>query len=93
MTSTVRWRRSSRGAALAVAAVIVVGCATDDPPGRLPPAPGTAATTATALSPLLTHLHGLHVSADRTLLAGTHTGLVAINPTGTTTLSGPPMMT
>lgn len=89
MTSTVRWRRSSRGAALAVAAVIVVGCATDDPlPGRLPPAPGTAATTATALSPLLTHLHGLHVSADRTLLAGTHTGLVAINPTGTTTPVG-----
>lgn len=85
MTPTVRRHRSLLGSALAMAAVIVTGCSTADPvPDRPPPPPRTPATEATVLSPPLTHLHGLHVTADRTLLAGTHTGLVAIDPAGTT---------
>src|SRR3546814_12634212 len=45
-------------------------------------------TEAIPLSPELTHLHGLQLSADRTLLAGTHTGLAAITPAGATTAVG-----
>lgn len=37
-----------------------------------------------ALVPPLDHVHGLHLDAQGTVLAGTHTGLVAIDTTGRT---------
>ncbi|PTR27747.1 hypothetical protein C8K36_104371 [Rhodococcus sp. OK519] len=40
------------------------------------------------LSPELDHLHGLHVDADGTVLAGTHSGLLALAPSGNTTRVG-----
>ncbi|HEY9313817.1 exo-alpha-sialidase [Williamsia sp.] len=91
MTSTVRWRRILPMAVLGAATLILVGCTTGDPAGnstRQPPSPTGAPIEAAALSPPLTHLHGLHVTADQTLLAGTHTGLVVIDPSGATTPVG-----
>ena len=60
------------------------------------PAPMTAPRTATqaptveelALSEVLDHVHGLHVRADGVLLAGTHTGVVAVDPGGAVTRVG-----
>jgi len=39
------------------------------------------AASSIVLDPALSHLHGLHVTAAGTLVAGTHTGLFAIDPT------------
>ncbi len=52
-----------------------------------PPAPNPRLTTM-PLSPELDHLHGLHVDADGTVLAGTHSGLLALAPSGNTTRVG-----
>lgn len=41
-----------------------------------------------ALTPALDHLHGLHLGADGTILAGTHTGLVTLGVDGRTTRVG-----
>lgn len=89
MTSTIRRRRAAPAAALGVVAVLIlVGCTPVDPvPDQQPPSRATV-TKATALSPPLTHLHGLHVAADRTLVAGTHTGLVRLDTSGVTTPVG-----
>ncbi|WP_308206007.1 F510_1955 family glycosylhydrolase [Mycolicibacterium fallax] len=41
-----------------------------------------------ALTPALDHVHGLHLDAQGTVLAGTHTGLVAIDTAGRTARIG-----
>ena len=64
--------------ALALTA-LVTGCASqsdDRAPTDVPTAP------AAELSSELDHLHGLHIDPAGTVLAGTHTGLVAIDPSG-----------
>jgi len=55
-----------------------------------PPQAATQAPTAEefALSEALDHVHGLHVSADGVLLAGTHTGVVEVDPGGAVTRVG-----
>jgi hypothetical protein len=68
---------------LAATALTVAGCST-----------GTDAAAADDTVPSvdfsteLTHLHGLHLGADGAVVAGTHTGLFAVDSTGTTTLVG-----
>ncbi len=53
------------------------GCSSPDPtPPRTPSVPTVQ------LTPELHHLHGLHINAQGTVLAGTHTGLFAIESTG-----------
>ncbi|MGD9621627.1 MAG: F510_1955 family glycosylhydrolase [Mycolicibacterium sp.] len=47
------------------------------------------AASSVDLAPALSHLHGLHMTAGGTLVAGTHTGLFAIDPaTGVTSRVG-----
>ncbi len=55
---------------------------TDDAPDQAP-----AAVGATALSEALDHVHGLVVTGDGALLAGTHTGVVAVTTEGAVGLS------
>ncbi|MCV7003097.1 hypothetical protein [Mycolicibacterium alvei] len=61
----------------ATAAAVLVGCSTSEPPTTT--AESVSATESTApsvtLTPALDHLHGLHLGADGTVLAGSHTGL------------------
>ncbi|NKR25602.1 exo-alpha-sialidase [Rhodococcus hoagii] len=77
---------------IVAAALAVAGCTTDtkttaDAESTTPPAPNPRLTTM-PLSPELDHLHGLHVDADGTVLAGTHSGLLALAPSGNTTRVG-----
>ena len=71
---------------LGMAVAVLVGGCTSGSDGDV----GTVAgAPSIALDPVLTHLHGLHVTPERTLLAGTHTGLFAIDPvTGATSRVG-----
>lgn len=83
-----RW--SFRGWASAVIAVTVVMLAacTSPPPSaptlQEPASRATPPATRVALTPALDHVHGLHLDAQGTVLAGTHTGLVAIDTAGRT---------
>lgn len=52
-------------------------------------ADGAPTVQEVALSEALDHVHGLHVGPDGVLLAGTHTGVVAIDPAGAVTAVGP----
>lgn len=82
-----RWRVTavSVGVLGLVVAVLVGGC-TSGSDGEGGADPGASSV---ALNPALSHLHGLHVTPGRTLLAGTHTGLFAIDPaTGATSRVG-----
>ncbi|WP_016934945.1 F510_1955 family glycosylhydrolase [Rhodococcus sp. R1101] len=83
--------RPYRGALTAVAALtVLVGCSTQQPasaPTSLGSAPAPEVPTV-ALTPALDHLHGLHLGADGTILAGTHTGLVTLGVDGRTTRIG-----
>ncbi|PYE11811.1 hypothetical protein DFR67_13019 [Williamsia limnetica] len=72
---------------ISVVMLVLSGCTSADPaPER--GQPSAEVTAPISLSPEVAHLHGLQVSADRTLLAGTHHGLVAIDPAGATTVVG-----
>ncbi|MCZ4569882.1 F510_1955 family glycosylhydrolase [Rhodococcus erythropolis] len=71
----------------ALIAVSLAACSTqgnDDKAGQsiVPPIPGVE------LTPELDHLHGLHIDADGTILAGTHRGLFAIGDSGDTVRVG-----
>ncbi len=81
---------SNRTAAvvLAVIATLIVltGCSTREQPTSPPPS-ATSAESAT-LTPELDHLHALHIRADGTILAGTHTGVIALTADGTTSRVG-----
>ncbi|GAB88752.1 F510_1955 family glycosylhydrolase [Gordonia rhizosphera] len=90
--------RSVLGATTALAAVVIVaGCGSESSapttsgvataPGVATGA-GDAAAARIALTPALDHVHGLHVDADGTVLAGTHSGLRAIDAAGMTTPVG-----
>ncbi|WP_068163741.1 F510_1955 family glycosylhydrolase [Rhodococcus phenolicus] len=64
---------------LSVTTLTLAGCSSPDPtPPRTPSVPTVQ------LTPELHHLHGLHINAQGTVLAGTHTGLFAIESTGNT---------
>ncbi|RVW03688.1 F510_1955 family glycosylhydrolase [Rhodococcus spongiicola] len=69
---------------LSAAALVLVGCSGAGQPTT--PEPATA--PAVALDTALTHVHGLHVRADGTVLAGTHTGLYALDSAGGTSRVG-----
>lgn len=72
------------------ALTVLTGCTTGQPlttPTPTTPIPGLSAT-GIALRPALDHLHGLHLSPDATVLAGTHSGLVALGADGRTTPVG-----
>ncbi|WP_430332284.1 F510_1955 family glycosylhydrolase [Rhodococcus sp. ACT016] len=72
------------------AAALLVGGCTSEPQSEAetstPPIDPRRATI--ALNPELDHLHGLHVDADGSVLAGTHSGLLALAPSGNTTRVG-----
>lgn len=77
---------------IAAAALAVAGCT-----GSSPTTADAETTTTPVVNPRLTtmqlnpeldHLHGLHVDADGTVLAGTHSGLIALAPSGNTTRIG-----
>lgn len=77
---------------IAATALAVAGCtggtqATSDAETTTAPVVNPRLTTM-PLSPELDHLHGLHVDADGTVLAGTHSGLLALAPSGNTTRVG-----
>ncbi|MFM1725605.1 sialidase family protein [Rhodococcus sp. PAM 2766] len=77
---------------IAAAALAVAGCtsgtqSTADAETTTTPVINPRLTTM-PLSPELDHLHGLHVDADGTVLAGTHSGLLALAPSGNTTRIG-----
>ena len=85
--------RASAPAALVAAVVLTVSACTSQAPADgsatsvapSSPAPSDeapAGVTQTALSAPLDHVHGLLVSGDGTLLAGTHTGVVAVTTGG-----------
>lgn len=77
--------RKVTGAVSALAAgALIAGCSS---PAAAPVAPGDTAPSV-ALAPSLDHVHGLHVDAAGTVLVGTHSGLRAIDATGTTTPVG-----
>ncbi len=69
---------------------VLAGCSTTDRPTTAP-GPTTlvpASVPGVALTPPLDHLHGLHLAADGTTLAGTHTGLFALTADGRATRIG-----
>lgn len=59
-----------------IAAATLVGCSSPAPTG------GAAAPPPVEFTSSLAHVHGLHVDADGTVLAGSHTGLFAIGSDG-----------
>lgn len=71
---------------------VLAGCSTGEQPTTTPAGPASSAAASSvpgvALTPALDHLHGLHLDADGTVLAGTHTGLVALAADGRTTRIG-----
>jgi hypothetical protein len=74
--------------ALAAAALLVAGCSSPDTPRAATVPSGAATAPRVALSPALDHVHGLSVDSAGTILAGTHSGLVAVAPSGATTEVG-----
>lgn len=86
----ISFARPCRGVLVAAALTVLVGCSTQQP-GTTPTRSGsvpTAEVPAVALTPALDHLHGLHLGADGTILAGTHTGLVTLGIDGRTSRVG-----
>jgi len=74
---------------IAAAALVTGGCTTAAETDADAPTPVIDPRRATIpLSPELDHLHGLHVDTDGTVLAGTHSGLLALAPSGNTTRIG-----
>lgn len=83
---------------LAVAALTLAGCGSTDgaeaqsAQNAQSAQPTSAAVTelvsTTALSPQVDHLHGLHILADGSVVAGTHSGLVSIGADGATARIG-----
>lgn len=69
----------------AVAAVLALaGCSSSSGDTRK----SDASVPTVELRSELSHLHGLHVDADGTVVAGTHTGLFALEPSGVTSRIG-----
>lgn len=66
------------------ALLVLAGCSSQTDESTTP----DAAVPAVELRSELTHLHGLHVGADGTVLAGTHTGIFTIDPSGATSRVG-----
>lgn len=88
-------RRSVRGRAgivLAVMVLVLAACSTTSPPPvptvQEPASGAFPSVPAVALTPPFDHVHGLHVDAQGTVLAGTHTGLFAIDTAGRTARVG-----
>lgn len=80
-------RVSGAVSALAAAALLVAGCSSPETSDAVTAAtapPGAVTAPNVPLAPALDHIHGLAVDADGTVLAGTHSGLVAVDPSGTT---------
>lgn len=74
---------------IAAAALAIGGCGTDAEAEAEAPTPVLDPRRATIpLNPELDHLHGLHVGADGAVLAGTHSGLIALSPSGNTSRIG-----
>lgn len=80
------------GAIVAGTVLMLAACSTAPPPSaptmKAPASTASPSVPGVALTPPLAHVHGLHLDANATLLAGTHTGLVAIDTTGRTTPIG-----
>ncbi|MBF6097704.1 exo-alpha-sialidase [Nocardia cyriacigeorgica] len=78
-----------RALAPVLALSVLAGCSTDQTATTpVPTTPVSASVPGVELTPPLDHLHGMHLAADGTILAGTHTGLFALAADGTTTRVG-----
>lgn len=64
---------------LSIITLLLAGCSSRDTTS-----PRTPSVPTVQLIPELHHLHGLHINAQGTVLAGTHTGLFAIEFSGNT---------
>ena len=80
----------ARALAPLIAVTVLVGCSATEQTATtsIPPTPAPVSAPGVALTPPLDHLHGLHLTADATVLAGTHTGLFALADDGNTTRIG-----
>lgn len=83
-------RPRARALAPLLALTVLAGCSVTDQTATtpVPTTPVSASVPGVALTPPLDHLHGLHLAADGTILAGTHTGLFALATDGITTRVG-----
>ncbi|MBF6094967.1 exo-alpha-sialidase [Nocardia cyriacigeorgica] len=83
-------RHPARALAPLLALTVLAGCSNTDQPATtpVPTTPVRSSVPGVELTPPLDHLHGLHLTADETILAGTHTGLFALAADGTTTRIG-----
>ncbi|WP_280461182.1 F510_1955 family glycosylhydrolase [Nocardia carnea] len=81
-------RPRARALAPLLALTVLAGCSTTDQTATTPLPTTPASVPGVELTPPLDHLHGLHLAADGTILAGTHTGLFALAADGTTTRIG-----
>lgn len=77
-------RLSGAVSALAAAALLVAGCSSSGNSGAVTAPSGAVAAPKVTLTPALDHVHGLAVDAAGTVLAGTHSGLVAVDLSGAT---------
>ena len=66
------------------ALLVLAGCSSEADETTTP----DAAVPAVDFSSELSHLHGLHVGDDGTVLAGTHTGIFTIDSSGATSRVG-----
>lgn len=82
--------RIARAAALTFTAVVLIvsGCSSASDHASAPKVPPVPAVKVVELNPELDHLHGLHIGAAGTIVAGTHSGLFAIDPSGVTSRVG-----
>src|SRR5690606_24099915 len=73
-------RHPARALAPLLALTVLAGCSNTDQPATtpVPTTPVRSSVPGIELTPPLDHLHGLHLTADETILAGTHTSLFAL---------------
>ncbi|AUM19230.1 MULTISPECIES: F510_1955 family glycosylhydrolase [Rhodococcus] len=77
-------RLSGAVSALAAAALLVAGCSSAETSSAATAPSGALTAPSVTLAPALDHVHGLAVDAAGTVLAGTHSGLLAVDPSGAT---------
>ncbi|WP_280504227.1 F510_1955 family glycosylhydrolase [Nocardia farcinica] len=67
---------------------VLTGCTTTGQPASTTVPTAPSPVPGVGLTPALDHVHGLHLTADNTVLAGTHTGLFALAADGRTARVG-----
>ncbi|AOW95239.1 glycosyl hydrolase [Rhodococcus sp. WMMA185] len=68
---------------LTAAALVLAGCSSQDEAAESNSVEVDSSVQTVDFTTELSHMHGLHIDADGTVLAGTHTGLFALESSGT----------